>query len=227
MFRETDKKFQETDRKFQETDMKFQETDKKFQETDKKIKEAADERRKMVQTVRETGRFVREVSGELRAIGQRMDKSKRDLDKRMGDLGSRFGELAEHLVAPSINEKFNILGYQFDAISPGGLRIEVPVTGLTLAEIDLLLQNTESMVAVEVKAKLLEKDIDEHGKRLEVLRLWADRHKDGRRIHGAVAGAIVSPSVRARALKAGLYVIVQTGDTVKIDVPTGFIPRRW
>jgi hypothetical protein len=42
-----------------------------------------------------------------------------------------------------------------------------------------------------------------------------------------VAGAIVASKVRGYALKAGLYVIVQTGDTVKIDVPDGFVPRRW
>jgi hypothetical protein len=144
----------------------------------------------------------------------------------MGDLGNRFGELAEHLVAPSINEKFNALGYHFDAIAPGGLRIDEP-RGQTLAEIDILLQNTESMVAVEVKSKLLERHIDEHIKRLEVLRTWADKHGDRRRIEGAVAGAIVSPGVRRYALNAGFYVILQTGDTVKIDIPAGFIPRRW
>jgi hypothetical protein len=42
-----------------------------------------------------------------------------------------------------------------------------------------------------------------------------------------MAGAIVSPGVRQYALNAGLYVIVQTGDTVKIAVPAGFIPRQW
>jgi hypothetical protein len=34
-------------------------------------------------------------------------------------------------------------------------------------------------------------------------------------------------SVRAAALKAGFYVITQTGDTVKIDVPEDFIPKAW
>jgi hypothetical protein len=83
------------------------------------------------------------------------------------------------------------------------------------------------MVAVEVKSKLLERHIDEHVKRLEVLRSWADKHGDHRKIHGAVAGAIVAPGVRNYALNAGFYVIVQTGDTVKIDVPAGFSPRQW
>jgi hypothetical protein len=87
----------------------------------------------------------------------------------MGDLGNRFGELAEHMVAPSINEKFNALGYHFDAIAAGGFRIDGP-NRQTLAEIDILLQNGESMVAVEVKAKLLDRHIDEHIKRIGVLR---------------------------------------------------------
>jgi hypothetical protein len=203
--------FQETGRRMKETDKQMKETDERMKETDKQIKETGS-------IVKETSRVVRELSGKL-------EKSKRELDRRMGDLGNRLGELAEHLVVPSINEKFNALGFHFDAIAPGGWRIDDPRSGQTLAEIDILLQNTETMIAVEVKAKLLEPHVDDHVKRLETLRAWADRHGDGRKIHGAVAGAIVSPSVRSYALKAGFYVIVQTGDTVKIDSPG--IPRQW
>jgi hypothetical protein len=42
-----------------------------------------------------------------------------------------------------------------------------------------------------------------------------------------MAGAIMSPKLRRQVLKAGLYAIIQTGDTVKIDVPRDFIPRQW
>jgi hypothetical protein len=211
---------------FQETDKKFQETDRMVKETDRIVKEMAEAARETDKEFQETKKLVREVSEELRTIGRRLDKSKRELDRQMGELGNRFGELAEHLVAPSINEKFNALGYHFDAIAPGGWRIDDP-GGKTLAEIDILLQNTESMVAVEVKSKLLERHVDDHVRRIEVLRAWADKHDDRRRIHGAVAGAILSPGVRHYALKAGFYVITQTGDTVKIDIPDDFVPRQW
>jgi hypothetical protein len=194
----------------------FRETDRKFQEMTEQFKESCQETERRF---KETALIVNQTSRELA-------QSKKELDRKIGDLGNRFGELAEHMVAPSINEKFNILGYHFDAIAAGGFRIDGP-NRQTLAEIDILLQNGESMVAVEVKAKLLDRHIDEHLKRIGVLRAWADRHGDRRKIHGAVAGAIVSPAVRQGALNAGLYVIVQTGDTVKIDVPEGFIPRRW
>jgi hypothetical protein len=144
----------------------------------------------------------------------------------MGELGNRFGELAEHLVAPGIHEKFNALGYHFDAISPGGTEIKDP-GGENYAEIDILLQNTDYLVAVEVKSKLLEKDVNAHVTRLKILRRWADKHHDARKIRGAVAEAIVSRPARQYALKAGLYVIVQTGDTVMIDIPKGFVPKDW
>jgi hypothetical protein len=33
--------------------------------------------------------------------------------------------------------------------------------------------------------------------------------------------------VRIDAFNAGFYVIEQTGDTVKIDIPKDFTPREW
>jgi hypothetical protein len=64
-------------------------------------------------------------------------------------------------------------------------------------------------------------------RRLQILRLNKDKKGDKRKIHGALAGAIMPNAVKAAALKAGLYVITQTGDTVKIDVPEGFTPKTW
>jgi hypothetical protein len=62
---------------------------------------------------------------------------------------------------------------------------------------------------------------------MEVLRRWADRHNDKRKFLGAIAGAILPKEVCNYTLKKGFYVIEQTGDTVKIDVPDGFKPREW
>ncbi|MDR2403687.1 MAG: hypothetical protein LBD78_06615 [Spirochaetaceae bacterium] len=44
---------------------------------------------------------------------------------------------------------------------------------------------------------------------------------------GAVAGAIIAEGVKPFAFKNGFYVIEQAGDTVKIAIPEGFIPRKW
>ena len=57
---------------------------------------------------------------------------------QIGYLNNRFGELAEHLVAPSIKEKFRALNFNFDHISQNH---KITDNGHTLAEIDLLLEN--------------------------------------------------------------------------------------
>lgn len=186
---------------FLETRRHFEETDRRFQQTDKRFQET--DRR-----FKETERFIKEIG------------------KKTGALDHRFGELAEHLVAPGIAEKFNALGYQFDSISPGGKKI-TDAKGKTLAEVDLLLENGDYIVAVEVKARPRQDDITEHLERLEALRRHYDKHHDTRKIRGAIAGAIFQPALKKAAQKAGLYVIEQSGDTMKIEVPENFKPKEW
>jgi hypothetical protein len=72
---------------------------------------------------------------------------------------------------------------------------------------------------VEVKIKPDEKDVAEHILRLEYLRSYKDKEGDKREIRGAIAGAIMPEGVRREALRAGMYVIEQSGDTVKIEEP--------
>jgi hypothetical protein len=152
------------------------------------------------------------------------DRQMKETDRKIGELGNRFGELAEHLVAPSIKEKFNALGYHFDEISQDK---EIVYPDGKYLEVDILLENETFSIAVEVKAKPKIPDIDDHIKRLEFLRRHMDKRHDGRKLQGAIAGAIMPQNVRDYTLKSGFYVIEQTGDTVKIDVPKGFIPREW
>ncbi|MDR1363730.1 MAG: hypothetical protein LBJ35_06750 [Spirochaetaceae bacterium] len=65
------------------------------------------------------------------------------------------------------------------------------------AEFDILLENGESIMGVEVKAKPREQDIENHIKRLAFLRRYKDELGDKRKnIHGALAGAIMPDNVR-------------------------------
>jgi hypothetical protein len=80
---------------------------------------------------------------------------------------------------------------------------------------------------VEVKAKLTIPDVRDHIERMEKLRRYADEHGDRRQFIGAVAGAIIPKEVKPFAIKSGFYVVEQAGDTVKIDVPEDFVPRKW
>jgi hypothetical protein len=179
-----------------------------FQETDRKFQELREDMKETDLRMKETDRRMKET------------------DRKIGELGNRFGELAEHLVAPSIREKFNALGFAFDKYSQN-VDIADSLDAYSGAEIDILLENGDTAIAVEVKARALNRDVDRHLERMEVLRRWADRHGDKRKFLGAVAGAIMPEEVRKYALKAGFYVIEQTGDTVAINVPADFTPREW
>jgi len=134
--------------------------------------------------------------------------------------------LAEHLVAPNIHKRFNELGYHFGGAFPGGMKI-FDEQGKTKTEIDLMLENGETLMAVEVKVKPAVKDVEHHIKRLEILRDHRRKINDKRKVQGAIAGAIFGAEEKKAVVEAGLYVIEQTGDTMKIDVPDGFVPREW
>jgi hypothetical protein len=199
MFQETGKELREL---FKETDRRMQETDRQMKETDRQLKER----------MQETDRLQKKNE---KLIGR--------LSKQFGHLGQRFGELAEHLVAPGIIRIFNELGYHFNEVA----KLEIKDDhNKTLTEIDLLLENDETIVVVEVKAKPRENDIPHHITRLNILREHRKKHKKtDKKIIGAIAGAVFDKVIKANAIEAGFYTITQSGDTLKIDVPDDFEPR--
>ena len=179
------------------------------QETDRKLQELA-------QTVRETDRLVKET-------GQQM----KETDRKMGDLYNRFGEMAEHLVAPGIADRFNERGFHFDSIMPGGIKI-VDEQRNVIAEIDLMLENGDYIIAIEVKATVRPKDVEHHIRRLEILREHRKKKQDKpKKIQGAIAGAIFGAAEKQAVIEAGFYALEQSGDTMKMVIPSNFVPREF
>jgi len=170
----------------------------------------------------ETDRKFQETDRKFQETREQM----KETDRKIGELGNRFGELAEHLVAPGIAERFNELGYRFDSIATKGCAI-YDDKGKIKTEIDILLENGDCVIAVEVKAKPKIQDIDHHIKRLEILRERRSKHRDNRKIYGAIAGAIFGSDEKQIAIEAGFYVLTQSGDTVKIEIPDGFTLNEW
>ena len=175
----------------------------------KELREQEAERQK------EAARQTEELKKQIKETGRQISK-----------LGNRFGELVEHLVAPGIVEKFNDIGFNFYEISPKGREFADPETRQVVAEVDIVLENKDTFMAVEVKSKLQKQDVDDHIARMKTLRRIAD-DDDKRKYLGAVAGAIVTDEARNYARKSGFYVLEQSGDTMKLVVPKGFVPREW
>ena len=203
---------QETGRLLREQAQEFarqtKEADRKFQETERLLKEQA----------QETERLLKEQARET-------DRRMQETDRKISKLGSRIGDLVEELIVPNILEKFNKLGYAFGKVAP---RVRYQDSrGIYVAEVDILLENGDAILAVEVKTQLTDADVRDHLKRMEKLRLYADGHGDRRKLLGAVAGAIASEDVKTFAARSGFFVLEQSGDTVRISVPEGFKPREW
>ncbi|MBF0434634.1 MAG: DUF3782 domain-containing protein [Magnetococcales bacterium] len=210
MFQETDRKFQEMvredrerraelDRKFQETDRQMQETDRRMQETDRQMQET--DRR-----MQETDRLVKEVS------------------RQVGNLGSRWGEFVEGIVAPACETLFAKRGIPVHRVSP---RVKaISLDGSRRMEIDLMVVNTDSVVLVEVKSRLTAEDVRDHLKRVREFKEFYEG-EGGAKVMGAVAGILIDNDVDQFAMNEGLFVIVQSGDSVKLANDGKFVPRTW
>jgi hypothetical protein len=195
------KMFQETDRKFQETDKKFQETDKKFQETDRKFQETREQ-------IEVTGRQMKET------------------DRKVGELTNRFGDMVEHMVVPNLLSKFKALGFTFE-VAHKNTEIKDEKNKI-FVEVDVFLENGDKVMIVEIKVMPATKDVDEHIARMEKLRRYADLRNDRRKYLGAVAGVVMSDSVKNYALKKGFFVVVPSEDTFNIIKPEGeYHVKEW
>jgi len=220
---EANQQRQEADRQMQEAEQRRQEADKQRQEANQRmIQEANQQRQEADRRIQEANQRMIQEANQQRRETERLIKENA---RQIGKLSNRFGELAEHLVAPNIREKFNALGFSFEEVSQN--KEITDAADNHVAEVDILLENGDTVIAVEVKAKPGEKDVEEHINRLEILRRRADARNDKRTFQGAIAGAIMSKELRNHIIKNGFYAIEQTGDTVKINIPEGFKARRW
>lgn len=230
---EIDRRFQETDRKFQETGQQFQETGEELRQLAQSIQETGEQMQETDRRFQETDRKFQETSEQMRQtdkkileISKQTDRKILEISKQVGSMTNSFGELAEHLVGAGIKEQFNALGFSFTRLTR-----RVPVLAgdnKTLSEIDILLEGEDGRaLAVEIKATLKIRHVDQHVERLELLQAEADKAGKPISYFGAVAGAIINDGVKPYALGQGLYVIEQTGDAVRINAPPDFTPRRW
>jgi len=150
-----------------------------------------------------------------------------DVSKNVGGLNLSMGDLVEVLFAPHLGEKFDIYNYNLKRIFR-----RVPIyddNGRMRSDIDFLLSDTTMCMAVEVKCWLEhKKDIDEHIKRMQLIRQYPPPEAKGKKLLGAIVGALVHPDVRAYAEQNGFFVLELTGrDVHLLEPPKDFQPKEW
>ena len=183
---------------FKETDKKWQETDRKWQETDRKL-QASDKRFKAL---------LRQLSKET--------------NKQIGDLTGKWGLLVEGLVAPGVVRLFSARGI---LVTDFARQVERQ-RGDDGIEIDLLAKNGEYVVLIEVKSTVGVDDVNEHLERMGKFARFFPEYKELKAV-GAVAGIVIPKDVARFAYRQSLFVIAQSGETVKILNDARFRPKIW
>ncbi len=208
-FRELDQRFKETDQRFKETDQRFKETDQRldqrFKETDQRLDQL------FAQTDQRLNLHFKETSEQIQATG-----------KKVNDLTDKWGMFVEGLVVPAAKRLFQERGIQIREVYH---RAEAARNGRSM-EVDVLAANGEYAVLIEAKSTLKVEDVNEHLERLCQFKEFFPRYSEAKVI-GAVAGIVISEDADKYAYKQGLFVIAQSGDTVKILNDTHFKPKEW
>ena len=151
-----------------------------------------------------------------------MQKIIAQTNKQIGAITSRWGEFVENLVRPAAVRLFREQGIDVHYTC---LRVEA-YDYRGSVEIDIWAENTNEIVAIEVKSHLKVRHIKRF---LEVL----DRFKEvfpkyaDHKLYGAVAGIKVDEKADQYALEQGLFLICPSGDSVAIETRQGFQARIW
>jgi hypothetical protein len=197
--------------------------------TFEKVWTALMETREQIQETRElmqeTDARMKETDARIERMQENTQKNIRKLSKNIGGLGNSIGRLTEALFSAELVKKFNDIGYEF---TKDGRNTKFRKDGKVITEADFFLENGEYVMPVEVKADLSVRYVDAHLERIRKIRSYMDFKGDGRKIIGAVAGGFVPGDALVHAQENGLFVVVQTGESVAIaNSPDGFTLREW
>ena len=164
---------------------------------------------------RESDRHFRETERLIKEQNQRVDE-------QLGKLGNRLGEFVEWQVRPAAVRLFQERGIDVVELS-SDLSVQKGDDGM---EIDLLVVNGSEAIAIEVKSKLTQTDVDEHLERLDKFKKLLPRYQS-LTILGAVAAMVIPSEVARYAYRQGLFVIAQSGDNLVILNDQKFKPKAW
>ena len=218
--RRSDESWQRLEKNMNESqrrsDESWQRLEKSMDKSWRRIEKSMDESQR---------RLEKSMDESWRRLEKSMDKSWRRIDKTLGGHSNSLGSLVESMFSAKLRDKLNEFGYLFNTQANQKQFCE---NKRVIAEADFILENGEYAMIVEVKTKLSSDDINEHLERIATIRRYMDGHGDNRKLVGAVAGVTVPENVLKYAQKKGLFVIVQTGDSIDVaPAPDGFKPHEW
>lgn len=152
----------------------------------------------------------------------KLERIAANTSREVAGLTSRWGQFVENLVEPAVVRLFQDRGI---AVQETYRRMKSNRPGAAM-EIDIFAVDGTVAVAIEVKARLSQRDVDDFLGKLGRFK-QAFPSQASYQIYGAVAGIEIDAGVDRYAYQQGLFVIKQSGDTVAIANDTAFRPTAW
>ena len=98
--------------------------------------------------------------------------------------------------------------------------------GQFVAQVDILVINGDSAIAVECQCKLSIEDVQEHLERMAMFKAcWPEYAQY--KLLGGVAAMVLPDDVGRYAYRRGLFVLAQSGEAVEIRNDAKFVPTVW
>ncbi len=204
---------------FRESEQERKEYQRTSQQTFEQYRQTAE--REMAELRKQSDRTDQQIEKTSQEIA-RLATQVSHTNKQVGGLTSRWGEFVENLIKPAAARLFQEKG------------IDVHLTALRVTgqdqqgsiEIDILVENTTEVVAIEVKSHLEMRDVKRFLQTLERFKKAFPKHKNDK-LYGAVAGIKIDERVNEYAIQEGLFLIQPTGDSVIIANSHDFKPKAW
>ena len=150
-------------------------------------------------------------SAEADRTMEELKKQVRATTEAVNNLTTPLCLFIEEMVEPAVVQLFQERGID---VTQTMSRLKSKRPGAAM-EIDILAVNGSELVAVECKSRLSKDDVDDFLDRLQRFKLAFPQFRDFQ-VYGAVAGIEIDQGIDSYAYRRGLFVIKQSGETVKI-----------
>jgi hypothetical protein len=186
------------------------------------FREGEQQRQEYQREFQERQRIVEQNMQALREQMAATDRQIAETNKQMGGITRRWGEFVENLIKPAAAKLFREQGIEVHLTA---LRVEGADQKGSI-EIDILVENTNEVVAIEVKSHLEVRDVKRFLQTLERFKQAFPKYQNYK-LYGAVAGIKIDERSDIYATQEGLYVIEPAGDSVIIANSENLEPRIW
>ena len=211
--------FRESERQRKEYQQENERQREKHRQDLEEYKQAFKESQKAFE---ERQRIAQQEMAALCASLAKTEKLVEQTNKQVGGLTSRWAEFVENLIKPAAARIFREQG------------IDVHYTAMRVKgdddrgsmEIDILVENSNEIVAIEVKSHLEVRNVKRF---LEVLARFKEAFPkyQNYKLYGAVAGIKIDEKADEYATQEGLFLIEPAGDSVVISNKQNLEPRVW